>query len=57
MMNAYSYGSCSSFCGGCAGAASFDARIANVVMDTALILAVSICIIILLGVRLHLLSA
>ena len=57
MTNTHSYGSCSSFCNGCAGAASFDARIVNVMMDTALILAVSICIIILLGVRLHLLPA
>ena len=51
MMNTYSYGFHSSFCSGCAGAASSAARITNA-MDTALALAVSICIIILLGVRL-----
>lgn len=55
MMNVNAFYSCSSFCNGTAGAASFDARIMNALLDTARIMAVSICVIILLGVRLHLL--
>lgn len=54
MMNTNAFHSCSPFCNGTAGAASFDARIMNALVDTARILAVSICVIILLGVRLHL---
>ena len=54
MTNTNAFHSCSSFCNGTAGAASFDARIMNALVDTARILAVSICVIILLGVRLHL---
>lgn len=57
MMNMNTCHSCSSFCNGTAGAASFDARIMNALVDTARIMAVSICVIILLGVRLHLLPS
>lgn len=57
MTRTAAYGFCSSFCNGHAAAASFAARNQNAMMDTALIVAVSICIIILLGVRLHLLPA
>ena len=54
MMNTNAFHFCSSFCNGTAGVASLDARIMNALVDTARILAVSICVIILLGVRLHL---
>ena len=54
MMNAKVFMNSASFCGCQASAASFDARIMNALVDTARILAVSICVIILLGVRLHL---
>ena len=53
MMSTATYGSCSSFCNGHAAAASSAARILNAIMDTAKILVVSICII-MLDVRLHL---
>ena len=52
MTRTAAYDFCSSFCNGHAAAASSAARNQNAMMDTALIVAVSICIIILLGVRL-----
>ena len=57
MTRTAAYDFCSSFCNGHAAAASSAAWKQNAMMDTALIVAVSICIIILLGVRLHLLPA
>lgn len=59
MTRTAAHGFCSSFCNGHAAAASSAARSQNVMMDTALIAAVSICIIciIMLDVRLHLLPA
>lgn len=54
MTRTAAYAFCSSFCNGHAAAASSAARNQNAMMDTALIVAVSICII-MLDVRLHLL--
>ena len=44
MTNTNAFHSCSSFCNGTAGAASFDARIIRALLDTASILVVSICV-------------
>lgn len=54
-MTTAAYGFCSSFRNGCAAAASSSARILNVNVDTAIILVVSICVSIMLDVRLYLL--
>lgn len=56
MTRTTAYGFCTSFCNGCAAAATSAARNYNAIMDTALIMAVSICVI-MLDVRLHLLPA
>lgn len=51
-MNSFSF--CASSCSGMASAASFDARITNIMMDTVAAQMVSICIIVLaVAVRLH----